>query len=449
MDDLQPLTALELAARLRDGLSAEAACAYYLGRIARENGELQAFVSVFGERALATARKKDTLRARGGPLPPFHGVPIGVKDLNMARGSFARMGSRAWRYLWTPFDDLTVAALRRAGFVLLGKLATSELALMPVVETDLHPPTRNPWRRSHSSGGSSGGSASAVAGGLLPIAQGSDGGGSIRIPSGFCHLFGFKPSRGRVPNPHLSVDRLAASAIGPLARSVDDAAALLDALSGRDPEAPGSFLVASRPPPRRLRIAMVVDAPLGETHPEAAAATRAAADRLRALGHTIEERGPVAITLDEFLPVYGRMAADAPVLLESKLQPVTRFLRALGRRHTRESIRQRFDDLAARVRAWMGDADAMLTPTSPVLAPRVEEFRDLPPEEAFRAAAPIGAFTAAWNVAGHPAASLPLAFSQSGLPIGVQLVGRMGEDELVLALARTLETADWRKRPGE
>jgi amidase len=143
------------------------------------------------------------------------------------------------------------------------------------------------------------------------------------------------------------------------------------------------------------------------------------------------------------------MAAEAPVLFESKLQPVSRWLRAIGRKHPRASIKQRFAELAARFRAWFGDADVMLSPTSPVLPPRVGAYEALPPEEAFRRAAEVGAFTAAWNVAGQPAASLPLAFSRSGLPIGVQLVGRAGEDETVLALSRQLETPEWRKRPGE
>src|SRR5690606_18271946 len=154
--------------------------------------------------AIATARRRDAAaRARDDVRgAPFHGVPIGVKDLNFVRGAFTRMGSRAMRWCWSPVDDRVVAALRRAGFVIVGKLSTSELGAMPVTEPSIHPPTRNPWDRSVSAGGSSGGSGAAVAAGLVPIAQGSDGAGSIRIPAAFCHLYGFKPSRGLVPDAY-------------------------------------------------------------------------------------------------------------------------------------------------------------------------------------------------------------------------------------------------------
>src|SRR5262249_26858834 len=151
-----------------------------------------AFVQVLDRAALREARERDRSRSRRGP---FHGVPIGIKDLNLVRFAFTRMGSRAHRFLWSPIDDVTVARLRRAGFVILGKLATSEFGAMPITEPDIHPPTRNPWNLEHTPGGSSGGSGAAVAADLLPIAEGTDGAGSIRLPSAYCHLYGLKPSR--------------------------------------------------------------------------------------------------------------------------------------------------------------------------------------------------------------------------------------------------------------
>ena len=154
-------------------------------------------------------------------------------------------------------DDHTTAALRRGGFVILGKLATSELGAMPVTEPDIHPPTRNPWNLWHTPGGSSGGSGAAVAGGLLPIAQGSDGAGSIRIPSAFCHLYGIKPSRGRVPNAFGKPDRDILYTCGPIARSVEDAAAMLDVLAGLD----GGRPHWAPPPPRPYRALLAEQAP--------------------------------------------------------------------------------------------------------------------------------------------------------------------------------------------
>lgn len=433
------MSTLAQAQRIRRReLGAYELVAAYLDRIARLNPRISAFVQVLDSRARAEARRKDQ---RSTERAPFHGVPIAVKDLNLVRGAYARMGSRAYSWLWSPIDDLTVTALRRAGFVLMGKLSTSELALMPVVETDLHPPTRNPWSPEYSAGGSSGGSGAAVASGMLPIAQGSDGAGSIRIPAACNGLFGFKPSRGRVPNPHLRVDRMAMSAIGPLARGVEDGAALLDALCGRDPESAGSFLRASRVPPPRLRVRVVTESPVASTDPEIAAAVRRTAGLLADLGHLIEEGPPLVASIDEFLPIYQRLAASSPVLFESKLQPVTRWLRAAGRQYPEASIRRSFAELSARATAWFGDIDVLLSPTSPVPPPRVGAWEQMPPEAAFRAAAPMGAFTAMWNLTGQPAASLPVGLLRNGLPIGVQLTGRPDADERLLSLCRQLEEA--------
>lgn len=440
-ESLLSATALEQARLIRERrVGVEELVELYLGRIERLNPRLAAFVSVFGTRARAEARRKDRRRPAGA-LPPFWGVPTGVKDLNMVRGSFAKMGSRAWRWLWTPIDDLTVTALRRAGFVLLGKLSTSELALMPVVETDLHAPTRNPWNDEHTAGGSSGGSGAAVAADLLPIAQGSDGAGSIRIPAALCGLVGMKVSRGRVPNPHHRVDRFAMSAIGPLARDVDDAAAMLDALRGVDPASSSSWLRAATTPPRPLRIRVVTDAPVGRTDPEVAAAVRRMAGQLADLGHHVEEGTPLRAEIGEFLPIYQQGAAGAPVLCERALQPVTRWLRDAGRRLPRGAARTAFGTLVDRTTRWYGDTEVLLTPTTPVPAPHVGAWRDLPPDQAFEQAAPLGAFTAAWNMTGQPAISLPAGLTSAGLPIGAQLVGRAGEDETILALARQVHAS--------
>src|SRR5262245_6600856 len=233
----------------RRALSSEELTRLYLERIERHDPRLNSFVSVFRRRALADARDKDHEVRAGGPLPAFHGVPIGIKDLYVVRFSWTRMGSLGTIPIFSPLDDRSTASLRRGGFVILGKLATAEVGAMPVTEPDTHPPTRNPWNPWHTSGGSSGGSGAAVAARLLPVAHGSDGAGSIRIPSAFCHLYGLKPSRGRLPNAFGRPDRDVLYTCGPLTRSVEDAAAMLDVMAGIDVGRPHW----APPPPRPYR----------------------------------------------------------------------------------------------------------------------------------------------------------------------------------------------------
>src|SRR5262245_30835997 len=243
-------TALEQAALVRTrAISSEELVRLYLDRIDRIDGRLNSFVERFPRRALRDARAKDAAGRAGEALPPFHGVPIGIKDLNFVRFAWTRMGSRATLPIFALLDDRTTAGIRRGGFVILGKLATSEVGAMPVTEPDTHPPTRNPWNVWHTSGGSSGGSGAAVAARLLPVAHGSDGAGSIRIPSAFCHLYGLKPSRGRLPNAFGRPDRDVLYTCGPLTRSVEDAAAMLDVMAGIDVGRPHW----APPPPRPYR----------------------------------------------------------------------------------------------------------------------------------------------------------------------------------------------------
>lgn len=444
MSDERPVTAeqpgaLEIAERIRRGeLSSEQVVAKALEQVVRRNPRLQAFVSVMAANAEKAARAKDRARGRSD-LPPFHGVPIAIKDLHPVRWTFTRMGSRSYRWLFTPFDDPLVRTLRKAGFVVLGKTSTSELALMPIIEPEIHGPTRNPWNDEHTSGGSSGGSAVAVAAGMVPVAPGSDGGGSIRIPASYCGIVGLKPTRGLVPNPLGRVDRNEMTAIGPLARTVDDAAAFLDLLTGRPNSGPSSFSEAAHNEPPPLRIRMALDSPVGETDPLIGRAVRAIGELLTDLGHDVVEVDPPAVGLDEFIPIYSRLFADIPVPAESRLQPVTRWFREQGRLRTQAQARAAFEALNARVDKFVGDADVLLTPTTAIPAPKVGAFADMAPEEMFHACGPIGAFTAGFNVGGQPAVSIPAGRCSDGVPFGAQLVGRHGQDGLVLALARQIE----------
>lgn len=438
-EPLLSLTALEQAALVREGsVTSQALVDLYLARIRRLDPQVGAFVSVLEPAARRDAELADRARRANRKLGAFHGVPTAMKDLHLVRGTFTRMGSRAWRYFLSPVDDATTRSVRRAGFVITGKTTTSELGLMPIVETDIHPPTRNPWNLAHTAGGSSGGAGAAVAAGLLPIAPGSDGAGSVRIPSTLCGLVGMKPSRGLVPHSFKGVDVFEMASVGPMARTVDDAAALLDVLCEREVGEAGSHLVAAREPVRRLRIGLLLEPPMGETHVTIAARVQDVAASLRSLGHTVVEVAPARAALDEFLPIYQDFQSRVPALLEWKLQPVTRWFRAEGRGPARAVSRARFDELSRRVLGQLDGVDVLVSPTVPVLPPKVGEFAQLPPREQFCAAAPLGAFTAAWNLSGLPAITLPCGRVE-GFPIGVQLVGRLGTDGGLLALARELE----------
>lgn len=425
-------SALELAARLRRReLSSVELTRHCLDQIQRANAEVNAFVSIDERGALAQARRADALLARGDRRP-FLGIPTGIKDHEHLRGHFTRLGSRAFRWLYAPVDGFTARACRRAGFVLLGKLACSELTILPFIAA---PPTRNPLVPDRYAGGSSGGSAAAVAAGMLPIAPGSDGGGSIRIPASFCGLVGMKPSRGVLPNPYAGIDRVGISMLGPLARTPHDAAALIDVLGDTH-----RFTNAcdQRVPPLRVRV--VERSHLVEVDPEVAAATRAVADQLASLGHHVDEAPPLGGEIEDFVPIMARMIARVPLVLgiAGRLEPTTRWLHARGRTVSRAAAAEAGARLAQLVLDWFGETDLVVTPTVGELPPAVGAFAGLDGEQTFRAAARLGVFTAPFNVSGQPAISIPVARSRTGVPIGVQLVGRIGGDRSLLALAATL-----------
>jgi amidase len=453
------LPAIEQARLVREGaVSSAELVAQTLDRIHALDPACRAFVSVF-DAAIATARRKDRERRRGcGDLPPFHGVPIGIKDLNVVRWKATRFGSRAVPALPLPVEDWTVASLRRAGFVIVGKLATSEFGTMPVTEPEIHPPTRNPWALGHTAGGSSGGSAAAVAAGMLAVAQGSDGAGSIRIPASFCQLYGLKPARGRLPNQFGLPDRKLLYTSGPITRCVADAAAMLDVMAGivdgRPHWAPPPAQPFRDRPARfpRQRIRFLVDSPLGPTDPEIVAGLERSLRVLADLGHTVEEGSLPEGGLDDFLPLWQHQVAQVPVWSWRRTQPVTRWLGEAGRRLKTADVHRRFDELNARFTPAFAAADMWVMPSVALPPPRIGAFRDLPAAEAFAAAARLGAFTAISNLTGLPAASLPMGRTAAGLPMGLQIVGGPFAERDVLALSWELEDAmPWERiapRPG-
>lgn len=456
MNDVLAASALEQAHLLRTKqLSSEELTRAVLERIDARNPFLHAFVTVFHRRALSAAKDKDKALRRGSEgLPAFHGVPIGIKDLNFVRFSRTGMGSRGALPLISPVDDNSAGSARRGGFVIVGKTATSEVGAMPVTEPDVHEATANPWNPLHTAGGSSGGAASAVSGGLLAIAHGSDGGGSIRLPSSFCHLFGHKPSRGRVPNAFGAPDKEILYTCGPLAQTVADAAAFLDVFSRLDvgrphwaPPPPCGFLEGLAPPRRPLRVRFTTFSPLGPTDPEVAAGVVRTAKLLADQGHHVEEGTLPSATLEEFLPVWQRLISSVPLIRWSRAQPITKWLRDVGASLDPEQVTRTRRDLERRFLAAFDDTDVWLTPTSPTPAPRIGAFTSKPPEEGFADAAVLGAFTAIFNVTGQPAASVPTGLTSSGLPMGVQVAGKPFADDVVLSVSRQLEELmPWRSR---
>jgi amidase len=455
LTDPHPSSALALAGRIRRReLRAVDVLEDHLLQIRARDPGLGAFVQVLEGPARRRAAAIDKRTASGAPPGSLLGVPFAIKDTDPVRFAWNRAGSRAYRHLWAPFDAPQVRRMRAAGVVIAGKTSTSELALMPVVETDIAPPTRNPWNPAFSAGGSSGGAGAAVAGGLLPVAHAADGAGSIRIPAALCHLFGFKPSRGLTPHFYKAVDKVHLAHVGCVAHTVEDSAAVMDALAGRpDASGPDALLPqVFEAPPAGLRIRMCLEAPTATVDPLIVEGVRGVARALEALGHHVEEIGPFGGTLDEFLPVYQNLAAGAPTLTDASLQPVTRWLRAAGRKVPLSQAQKLQAEFQARALAWFGDADLVLSPTTPCFAPRVGAFDGMEPEAAFRAAADLGAFTAVFNASGQPAASVPMGTGgPDTLPMGAQLVGPPGGDVRVLQVARQLQGAlGWveRRAPG-
>jgi amidase len=422
------LGALATAAAIRERkLSCEEAATPVFGRITASNSTLNAFVDEHRTAALREARKKD---ARASDAP-FHGVPLAIKDLNFVRYHTTRFGSRGMPALWSPMDDVTVSRLRAAGFVIVGKTACSELGVLPITEPAGQPPTRNPWGVDRTPGGSSGGAASAVAAGCVPVAHGSDGGGSIRIPASFCGLVGLKATRGRIPN-HLGLrDPNIIYTCGALTRTVDDAEAMLNIQGGTGEPA--------RPGPLRIRV--VLDVPLVATDPHVRAAIEAAARVLADEGHQVELGVAPPGDVDDFLPIWQHLFAQIAIMRWSRAEPVTRWLGEAGKRHRAADVRARHAELVARWSPFVEGVDALLTPTVAVPPPPIGSLHEEDGEAHFRRVALLGAWTAPFNVTGHPALSVPVGLHPVGTPIGAQLAGPMGSEATLLALARTLEAA--------
>jgi amidase len=345
MTQLHDLTALEQGAAVRRGeVSPVELVTHYLERVARLSDEVGAFVTVTGDLALDRAREIEAL-VREGEGGPLLGVPTAVKDLNQTAGVRTTFGSAVFADFVPEVSDEVVRRMEAAGLVSLGKTNTPELGTPCYTEPEVAPPARTPWDLSRTAGGSSGGAGAAVASGLVPVAQGSDGGGSIRIPASCCGLVGVKPSRGRVSAGPVYGDVVGLGTSGPLARTVRDAAALLDVMAG--PAVGDPWWAAPLPedqtylgwcdrPPGRLRVArfatpVITDVPVDA---EVLAGYEAASRLLRELGHDVEEV-PVPMPRDA-VPVFETCwavgtAAGVPPGREGEVRPLTRWLAERGR----------------------------------------------------------------------------------------------------------------------
>jgi amidase len=474
---------LGLAALVRGGqVSAEELVEEALARIAARNPAINAVVRTMADEGRASARA-------GAPSGPFQGVPFLLKDLLAAyAGVPLTSGSRALADFVPDHDSELVRRFKAAGLMIVGKTSLPELGLLGYTEPALFGPCRNPWDLSRTPGGSSGGSAAAVAAGIVPLASGGDGGGSIRIPASCCGLFGLKPTRGRNPTgPDYGQIWQGAVVEHVLSRSVRDSAAALDATQGGDRGAPYVIAPPERPyldevsrEPGRLRVAFSTASPVGrEVHPQCVEAVQRAAALLEGLGHSVEEATPAvdgrALGVSYIVMNCGEVAADLARLratlgarrVRRDVELITRTLGLLGRAISAGEFvgALREWDRAGRAMATFFDTyDLYLTPTLAVPPVKVGELAPKPAERAavavmnaLHAGGPLKAagvvqkmgidnlaatpFTTLANATGLPAASLPLHWSPDGLPIGVQLVAPFGDEGRLFRVAGQLERA--------
>jgi amidase len=448
-DDLAFAPALEQAALVRTGdVSPLELVELYLERIERLDPKLNAYVTVDADGARAAA---------GAPLDgPFAGVPIPIKDLNETAGLRTTYSCRAFADYVPKTDAAVVRRIRDAGFVIIGKTNTPELGSIGMTESELNGDCRNPWNTSRTPGGSSGGAAAAVAGGLAPVAHGSDGGGSIRIPASCCNLFGLKPSRGRVSPAPYGSGSLGLGTSGPVARTVRDAAALLDVMAGYEP---GDFYVAPAPErpfldetgvdPGRLRVAVTTEPPVDvPVDPVCVRAAQDAAALLSELGHDVIEASPPWRSDDSIVEQFTRIWQIGPAVSGvddlSLLEPLNRMLaeRARATPSPEAAVAvMRLQALTRRIVAFWSDVDVVVTPTLALPPVPVGWALDGSPEAAFERQWHWTPFTAIVNVTGQPAMSVPLHWSDDGLPVGVQMIGAPFAEATLIRLATQLEEA--------
>jgi len=459
---LHDLTALEQAAAVRSGeVSPTELVEHSLARIAALDSALGAFITVTPDRALKAAARADALVRTGAELPPLLGVPTAIKDLNNTAGVRTTSGSTLMADFVPSIDDAVVTKLAAAGTISLGKTNTPEFGFPCYTDNALVGPARCAWEPSRLAGGSSGGAAVAVATGMVPFAQGSDGGGSIRIPASINGVYGIKPSRGRVSSAPWGSEVTGLGVNGPLARTVRDAAAMLDAMAGPvlgdpawAPPLPSgeTFLGWADRPPGRLRIGRWLQSPMDDVvlEPEVLAAFEDASALLEELGHEMQDVPPDLLGPD-VLPSFERVWALSGTLLPvppgraAELRPLTRELRGRGLALSAQEAMEAMTALRLFSRHFLvatAHYDVLLAPVC-TMTPRPLGWFDADGDgaEDFERQKRYAAFTALFNVTGQPAVSVPLYWTGDGLPVGSMLVGRPADEATLLALSAQLEAA--------
>jgi amidase len=454
--------ALELAGLIRSGeLSSRELVQTSLRRIDELEPHINAFTHVAHESALAAA---DEITA--GDQRPFAGVPIAIKDNRAVAGMPLTMCSDLFGDLVVPHDSFLVRRLREAGFVIVGKTALPEMGILPTTESRRFGPTHNPWGLDRTPGGSSGGSAAAVAAGMVPIAHGNDGGGSIRIPAACCGLIGLKAARGRVSVGPESGDSFLVTD-GVLTRDVADTVAAIDVLAGYEPgdstwaslpSAPYRELAALEPGPLRIGLALNLPLEGSVLDPVCEAAARDAATLLESLGHAVEEVEPPWSDLDllpDFTNAFGPQISMVTMiggqlagrdLVPDDVEALTWEMWQLSRELnsvTMLSSLMRLQSVARSVVAFLTGFDAVLTPALAQRPLPIGEVHGQGPDpwDHYQRSGYFTPYTAVLNVTGQPAISVPLYQGKDGLPTAVQLIGPPAREETLLQLAAQLETA--------
>ena len=466
MFELHHLSAREQGDWLRRGeITPTELANHYLDRIDRLNSDLGAFTTVTADAARERAAHVESELPRSLPL---WGIPLGDKDLEQRAGARVTFGSRAFADNVAEESDESVLARDAAGAVSLGSTNAPEFGMPSYTETLVSPPARNPYDLALGAGGSSGGAAVAVAAGLLPVAPGSDGGGSVRIPAAATGLVGLKPSRGRVPSGSGFLSTAGLVVHGPLARSVGDAALLLDALiEGTDypyaTAAPtwdgGAYSNAALRGEGRYSIGVMTSSPWDSSYditvsPEASDALAVGVDALAAVGHGIED---YALEPDDtygpaFRTIWQAGAAGIPVEGErlALLEPLTQWLVARGRELSARDLAEALATLTRFERSVIRQFsrfDAVLTPALAMTPRPIGWYDSEDPERNFAQQCQYTPWTSFANVAGLPAITLPVHVTDAGLPMGVQLIGRPGGEHTLLAIGAQLERRfAWQKR---
>jgi amidase len=458
----------ELAGMVRSGeVSARELVEISLGRIEELNPQLNAFVEIDAERALAAADEVSP-----GDQRPFAGVPIAIKNNRAVNGLRLTYGCSLMKDFTADHDHNVTRRLKQAGFIVVGSTTLPEYGIQPTTEARLFGPTRNPWDLERTPGGSSGGAAAAVASGMVPVAHGNDGGGSLRVPAACCGLVGLKPARGRVSLAPQRGDGLI-DADGVLTRTVGETAAILDVLAGYEvgdatwaPPPAEAFALAAARPAGKLRIASTTFSPAAEAvvDPLCVQAVADAGELLRSLGHEVEEVDPpwqseslkelfgavFSIQISLSIAYSGIVAGREPTAQDMEpmswaiFSMVGQLNAVLG-----AGAVARLQNFTRRLVAFLEPYDALLTPA---LAERPLPLGTLDtaapdPMSSFTRAGLFTPFTPVFNASGQPGISLPLFQGEDGLPLGVQIVGRPAGEAALLALAAQLEEAQpWAAR---